>query len=103
MVFVVLSHTLTVTFAMGIATVSQFVILIFHLIPFSEQDPLPDEFITSKLSLCVGGGIGVIVGVLVIVPVNVLVKERFGVGVLVGVEGFTTDIIPAIAPTSPAL
>jgi len=100
---VVLSHTLTFTFAIGIATVSQLVIFIFHLMPFSEHEPLPDEFITSKLSLWVGGGIGVIVDVGDIVGVLVLVFERFGVGVLVGVDGFITDIIPAIAPTSPAL
>jgi len=81
----VLSHTLTVTFAIGIATVSQLVIFIFHLMPFSEHEPLPDEFITSKFNLCVGGGgvhVGVIVGVLV------RVAERFMVGVLVGVYIF---------------
>ena len=102
-VFVVFSHTLIVTLAIGIAAVSQFVIFTFHFRPFSEHEPVPFEFMTSRFSLLVGGGMGVIVKVGVTVAVKVLVIERFGEGVRVGVAGLSTYLTAAIAPTNPAL
>ena len=87
----------------GIATASQFVIFTVHIIPLLAQEPSPDVFMISRLSLLVGGGIGVIVKVGVIVAVKVLVIERFGEGVRVGVAGFSTYFTAAIAPTRHAL
>lgn len=102
-VFEEFSHTLMDMPESGIATVSQFVILTVHMMPLLAHEPLPEVFMTSRLSLFVGGGMGVIVKVGVTVAVKVRVIERFGVGVRVGVAGFATYFTAAIAPTRHAL
>lgn len=97
------NQAFTVMFEVLTTDVSQLVILYSKPnVCVVQAFELPDD-ITSRLSLFVGGGIGVIVKVGVIVGVLVRVQDRLTVGVYVGVEGFDTDITYAIAPTRPAL